>query len=350
MNFAEELCLYEKVNKAASYFQVEVYNYKDNVWETSRGPRVLKTWERGDFTETRKMAIELAKSSLVKVCLPYKGEDEGYLFENLYYLVDESQNRSVDLTNLMDLERVTKFLANLHKLALYERQGEVLSVHIMPESFFVDRYGILMLAGFENLRVENPLLSLAHLLYDCKNANLKEFVLAKYEQINPLDRNALRNTEKLIWDSAIILGQQGPKKIDTQLGIDKLQELVGMLWPLINMQEYTNIPVSEYLDTAEINPVYDVVMSDMNQITTTEYQDEELALKYEQDTAFKSNVTNKDDGKTLEPLVEENTEEITIKDEERQFAHDNRAEKTVDGKKAELISWKPFPKLPNRRW
>lgn len=344
MNFAEELRLYERVQKAASYFQMQVYSYKNHLWETSRGPLQLKTWERGDFDETRKLAVELAKAGLVRVSLPYKGQDEGYLFEGTYYLVDQPQGRLLDLDNLMDLERAALLLAKIHKAALMKMGDDVLSVHILPDTFFVTKYGELILWGFENLRIENPYLSLAHLLYDLKNNALRDFVLKKYGEVNSLDMRALKNSEQLIWNSAVILGQQGPKKDRSTLGLERLQELVGMLWPLVGMKEYTNVPVSEYLETVEANP-QSVDMGGFGGVPVSSYNEDELGVQFAANAGFEEKLN----------LSGANVEEKLPTVEQGDVEGSESTERPTEGKaqnkrKNEPLAWKPFPKLPRKRW
>jgi len=347
MIFAEEIHLYNGVSKGAAYWQIEVYRYKGNLWETSRGNRLLKTWEKGDFAEARQQAIQLAKTGLIKVALPYKGADNGYLLDNLYYLIDQPQGNALDLTNLLDLERATQFLAKLHKLALFEIHGNVLSIHIMPNSLYVGRYGELTLGTFENLRVENPLLSLAHLLYDCPNEKTREFVLQKYNEILPVNTAELVNAEQLIGDSAFLLGQQGPKKTAVKPTLEKLQELMEMLWPLIVTQEYSNlpvselsVPVSEYLETQSISPARDsvtenefVTLSELGEIETSSLEppkpcSEEISQSEEASEDF-------DDTANVDSKLEVSEEKV------------GEEEKT---KPKETLAWKPFPKLPTRRW
>jgi len=347
MNFAEELRLYNEVSKAAAYWQVEVYRYEGNLWETSRGNRLLKTWEKGDFNEAQKRALQLAKTGLVKVVLPYKGADNGYLLDNYYYLVDQPQGRALDLTNLLDLERAAKLLARLHKLALFEIHGNVLSIHIMPDSLYVGRYGELTLGAFENLRVENPLLSLAHLLYDCANEKTREFVLQKYKEVLPVNTTELVQAEQLIWDSAILLGQIGPKKDTVEPSLEKLQELMEMLWPLIATQEYSNlpvselsVPVSEYLETQSILPAKSSVTENESVTLSKPEEIETSSLDALMPCPEEINYQ----GEAPEAFNDATSVDSELEASEKKLAVD---EKT---KPKETLAWKPFPKLPTRRW
>lgn len=363
MDFAQEYNLYEEVIRGAAYWQVEVYSYRRDkssfIWETSRGNKAVKKWERGDFTEAREMAIALAKTNLIKVTLPQKGADGEYLFDNNLYLVDEPQGRPLDLENLLDLERIAKFLGKLHKMALYENNKNILSIHIMPNSFYVGRYGELLLWGFEDLRIENPLLSLAHLLYDLRNEDMREFVLKNYEEINPIEKRDLAHADKLIWDSAILLGNRGPKKIESQNHLEKLQELVGLLAPLLD-QKYINVPVTEYMPSSIAEPLTHVKMSDLSNVVLSEYTDtiptSAMVPSYEEDQIeISDNLGQHPVDSEVE--VNEELDDILFEQEndngQETLEEMNENEKPTSSfvkEKSEPISWKPFPKLPNRRW
>lgn len=368
MNFAEEFRLFEEVSKGAAYWQIEVYNYKGNRWETSRGNRVLKAWERGNFHQAREQAIELAKTSMVKVALPYKGADGGYLLDNAFYLVDEPQGREIDLKNLLDLERAAKFLAKLHKLSLFQMGEAVLSMHIMSDTLYVGKYGELILWGFENLRIEDPLLSLAHLLYDCQNEKAKDFVYQKYTEIRPLDLNKLKKAESQVWDSAVLLGHSGKKEIGVKPTLEKIQELIDSLWPLLSQQEFINlpvssmnIPISEFLQTQAAYPsTYNV--AEFSDTKTSEFasqdieeftnrtlnpcEEELLKQELEMDLADES-LLEEASWEIVSEISEEASKDIKT---DLSIEEETEETKKTEEKKAEPISWKPFPKLPTRRW
>ncbi len=385
MIFTEELRLYEQVNRGATYWQVEVYSYQGNRWETSRGLRALKEWRRGNFESSREAAVQLAKTSLIKVTLPYKGGDGGYLLDNQYYLVDEPQGRPIDLSSPLDLERVAKFLAKLHKLALFASQEKMLSIHILPETFYVGRYGELVLWGFEKLRIEDPLLSLTHLLHDCEDDAAREFVLNKYAEIRPISKQETLSAEQKIWDSAIMLGQLGKKQVDSQQQLEKIRELINLVWPLISTQEYTNIPISQpSLSISDLNdlqisypkmdlsvektsvPVNNYYGENWNTINVTNLPpcEEELlqrTIASQSAQSFQSEVeATAQEVLEQEPLqvvyeekpdqgIEEEANNLQEKLPVAGGEEEKRNQEQVEVK-TEPIAWKPFPKLPNRRW
>lgn len=385
MIFTEELRLYEQVNRGATYWQVEVYSYQGNRWETSRGLRVLKEWCRGNFESSREAAVQLAKTSLIKVTLPYKGGDGGYLLDDQYYLVDEPQGRPIDLSSPLDLERVVKFLAKLHKLALFASQEKMLSIHILPETFYVGRYGELILWGFEKLRIEDPLLSLAHLLHDCEDEAAREFVLNKYAEIRPISKQETLAAEQKIWDSAIMLGQLGKKQVDSQQQLEKIRELINLVWPLISTQEYTNIPISQpSLSISDLNdlqisypkmdlsvektsmPVNNYYGENWNTINVTNLPpcEEELlqlttasqstqTFQYEVEDIAQEDLEQEPLQVVYEANPDQGTEEEANEFQKNPPVGDGEEEKRNQEQvevKTEPIAWKPFPKLPNRRW